>query len=250
MAKELPYFRFYPSEWLEGDITLENEKTQGFFIKLCAWYWKKDCKIDLKFINKRLINGKALLKQCLNTLIESEVIKVNEDKTVSIYFLDEQFDILSENRQKKVDSGRKGGQASVKQRSSYKYKDKYKDNNKINIDNKQTLNSATEIFQFLNEIKEEKMQGMIELSQFSGDLKELKQKFSVEFIGRYGLNKTKEEVLSTFQSWMNRDKSIKKPMTDHEKVQEESRKSKIYPGKIEDKIYGGMENLGNIITKK
>ena len=50
MAKELPYFRFYPSEWLEGDITLENEKTQGFFMLLCAWYWKKDCLIDLEFI--------------------------------------------------------------------------------------------------------------------------------------------------------------------------------------------------------
>jgi len=27
MSKELPYFKFYPSEWLEGNITLENEKT-------------------------------------------------------------------------------------------------------------------------------------------------------------------------------------------------------------------------------
>jgi hypothetical protein len=126
-----------------------------------------------------------------------------------------------------------------------KDKDKIKDKDKDKV--KETLNSSTEIFKFLNEIEEEKMQGMIELSQFSGDLLELKQKFSVEFIGRYGLNKTKEEVLSTFQSWMNRDKSIRKPETDHEQVKKESAKAKIYPGKLEDKVYGGMDNIGNII---
>lgn len=250
MAKELPYFRFYPSEWLEGDITLENEKTQGFFIQLCAWYWKKDCKIDLKFINKRLIKGKAMLKHCLNALIESKIIKVDENQDVSILFLDEQLILLGKDRQKKVDSGRKGGQASVKPRSSYKDKDKYKENNNINIDNKEILNSSTDIFNFLNEIQEEKIQGMIELSQFKGNLIELKQKFSVEFIGRYGLNKTKEEVLSTFQSWMNRDKNIIKPLTNHEKVKQESNKSKIYPGVIKDTIYGGMENLASVLKKK
>ena len=95
MSKELPYFRFYPSEWLEGDITLENEKTQGFFITLLAWYWKKDCIIDLEFINKRLVNGKATLKQCLNNLIESNIIKVCENEFISISFLNEQYDLLS-----------------------------------------------------------------------------------------------------------------------------------------------------------
>lgn len=123
MAKELPYFRFYPSEWLEGNITLENEKTQGFFVKLLCWYWKKDCEIDLKFINKRLVNGKATLKQCLNNLIDSKIIKVDENQRVIITFLDEQLDVLTEKRNKLVEAGRLGGKASVKQRSSYNNKD-------------------------------------------------------------------------------------------------------------------------------
>jgi hypothetical protein len=250
MAKELPYFRFYPSEWLEGNITLENEKVQGFFIQLCAWYWKKDCEIDLKFINKRLIKGKVMLKQCLNVLIDSDIIKVNDNKTVSVLFLDEQFEILSEKRQKKIDAGRKGGKASVKQRSSYKDNNKDNYNNNISIDNDQTLNSSTDIFKFLNELDEEKVQGMIELAQFKGDLTELKQKFSVEFIGRYGLNKTKEEVLSTFQSWMNRDKNLRKPDSLHDEVKKESQKTKIYPGKIQTKVYGGGEDIKEIIKKK
>ena len=136
MSKELPYFRFYPSEWLEGDITLEKEETQGFFITLLAWYWKKDCLVNLDFINKRLIKGKAKLKQCLNNLIESKIIKVDKDSNVDVYFLNEQYDALSELRQKRVDAGRKGGsskaQAMLKQSSSYKDKDKDKDK-EINI---------------------------------------------------------------------------------------------------------------------
>ena len=47
MAKELPYFRFYASEWLEGDITLEDMATQGLFTNICAWYWHKECRLSL-----------------------------------------------------------------------------------------------------------------------------------------------------------------------------------------------------------
>ncbi len=127
MAKELPYFRFYPSEWLEGDITLENEKTQGFFTLLCAWYWKKDCDVDLKFINKRLIKGKATLKQCLETLIDSEIVKISNGEEITIKFLDEQFYLLGQNRDKRVEAGRKGGKALLKHNPSYKDKDNNKD---------------------------------------------------------------------------------------------------------------------------
>jgi hypothetical protein len=131
-----------------------------------------------------------------------------------------------------------------------KDKDKYKDKELDKDIEMITLNSATEIFNFLNDLSEDKVQGMIDLAQFNGDLEELKKKFSVEYIGRYGLNKTKNEILSTFQSWMNRDKSMRKPETDHDQVKRESKKAKIYPGKLEDKVYGGLDNLGNIIKKE
>ena len=131
MSKELPYFRFYPSEWLEGDITLENEKTQGLFMQICSWYWKKDCSITLDFINKRLIKNKATLKQCLNSLIDSDVIKIIDNEFISINFLNNQYDILSIERKKKVDAGRKGGKATLKQKPSYK--DNNKENNNISI---------------------------------------------------------------------------------------------------------------------
>lgn len=135
MSKELPYFKFNPSEWFEGDITLKNERVQGVFILICAWYWKKDCMIDIDFIKKRVINGKASLKQCLQELLDSDIIKLNGDQTVTISFLDEQYNELSEKRQKLVDAGRIGGKASLKHRRSNrdKDKDKERDKDKINI---------------------------------------------------------------------------------------------------------------------
>ena len=47
MAKELPYFKFFVSEWNDGDITLEDLETQGLFINLCSYYWSNGCKITL-----------------------------------------------------------------------------------------------------------------------------------------------------------------------------------------------------------
>jgi len=131
MSKELPFFKFYPSEWFEGDITLQNEKTQGLFILICAWYWKKDCVVDLKFINKRLIDSKASLKQCLNNLIDAEIIKIDEDQRIIINFLDKQYDELSEKRRKIVEAGRKGGKASLKHRRSIKERDREIDKEEI-----------------------------------------------------------------------------------------------------------------------
>ncbi len=127
MSEQLPYFRFYASGYLDGDITLENEKTQGLFIQICAWYWKKDCHINLEFINKRLIKGIASLEKCLQSLIESDILKVDDNQLVRINFLNEQYDLLSGERLKKVKSGRLGGlqkssnaKATPEQTPSYK----------------------------------------------------------------------------------------------------------------------------------
>ena len=47
MAKSLPYFKFFCSEWSDGDITLEDYQTQGLFINICAYYWSNECIVEL-----------------------------------------------------------------------------------------------------------------------------------------------------------------------------------------------------------
>ena len=217
MSKELPYFRFYPSEWLEGDITLENERTQGFFITLLSWYWKKDCIIDLEFINKRLVNGKATLKQCLNNLIESNIIKVDDNQAVTINFLDNQYDLLSEKRQKLVEAGRAGGKASLKHRLSYKDKDNNKDKYKDILNKVLSVNSIIlpdgfeELILEWLKYKSEKGQSYKEtglktliktfLKDTNSDLKTGQEMLNFSMTSNYaGLFKTKEPIKKEYHA--------------------------------------------------
>jgi hypothetical protein len=65
MAKELPYFKFYPGEWLTGDITLLDESAQGAFILLCCHYWLKKGEVTLANAKQRLSGCLAQLERML-----------------------------------------------------------------------------------------------------------------------------------------------------------------------------------------
>lgn len=100
MAKDLPYFKFFCSEWNDGDITLEDFTTQGVFINVCSYYWSNECNVSIEKLNKRF---KHNTKE-IDTLFESELIH-NDDDFVSIHFLDEQQD---ERKQKSLQNSRAG----------------------------------------------------------------------------------------------------------------------------------------------
>ena len=132
--KELPYFRFTPSEWQNGKISLEDYELQGFFIQVCCYYWISDCSITLAMLSKRYRYDKALIEQCIDLgIFEHE----KETDFIIISFLNEQFDSLSEARKRRQFAGSQGGtkksanysnaKAKLKQSSSYKDKDKDKD---------------------------------------------------------------------------------------------------------------------------
>lgn len=134
MAKELPYFRFTVAEWMNDDIGLESYHLQGVFISVCSFYWFRDCSVTQATLKKRFSDA----QEELNHLLDLGIIKERENDFICIKFLDEQYDKLSKERKNKVDSGRKGGlksskqrlsngQATLKQRSSYKDKDKDKE---------------------------------------------------------------------------------------------------------------------------
>lgn len=85
MAKELPYFKFFVSEWNDGDITLESFHIQGLFINVCSYYWSKECDLDLETLNKKFRHNVKDIQE----LIETDLVKITNDK-ISIDFLDEQ----------------------------------------------------------------------------------------------------------------------------------------------------------------
>ena len=100
MAKLLPYFKFFSSEWNDGDITLEDYKTQGVFINICSYYWSKECNVQFKHIFKRFKD----VKKEVDILVSNEIIyDCNGD--LCIKFLDEQLE--ERNKQRKEANQRK-----------------------------------------------------------------------------------------------------------------------------------------------
>ena len=107
MAKDLPYFKFFCSEWNDGDITLEDYNVQGVFINVCSYYWSKECNLESKMLYKRFKN----VKEDINTLITEGHIK-DVDGFIEINFLNEQ----GSERMKQSKIKRKGGLASAEAR--------------------------------------------------------------------------------------------------------------------------------------
>jgi len=86
MAKDLPYFKFFCSEWNDGDITLEDYKTQGLFINICSYYWSNECDMTFTKLKKKFRGHEDLIKD----LLKAGLIKECVGDNVSISFLDEQ----------------------------------------------------------------------------------------------------------------------------------------------------------------
>jgi len=101
MSKELPYFKFFTSEWLNGDITLEDYELQGIFVNLCAYYWHKDGCVDIIQAEKKLRTNRV------NELLEIGLIK-EDDNNLTITFLDEQLSEFSIRKKRLSDAGKKG----------------------------------------------------------------------------------------------------------------------------------------------
>ena len=85
MAKDLPYFKFFVSEWNDGDITLEDFEVQGLFINICSYYWSKECDVKFDRLYKRFRGCESIIQ----TLLESSIIK-EDNESLIISFLDEQ----------------------------------------------------------------------------------------------------------------------------------------------------------------
>jgi len=105
MAKDLPYFKFFCSEWNDGDITLESYKIQGLFINVCSYYWSNECYLSLKKLKKRF---KHNLKE-IDGLLSANIIK-EDDGGIFINFLDEQLQARKGTSEKNSLAGKKSAE--------------------------------------------------------------------------------------------------------------------------------------------
>ena len=107
--KELPYLKFYTGEYLTGDITICDLKTQGLFINICCYYWNRQGHYPLANAKQRF----SKYEKELNELLESNILKVEGDNIV-IEFLDEQLNERESLSQVRAKAGHKGGLAKAK----------------------------------------------------------------------------------------------------------------------------------------
>lgn len=104
MAKDSPYFKFYVSEYNDGDIQLCSMEAQGLFMNLCSIYWSKEGDLFLSKA-KRLFKVRAKVWE---QLIHERVIKVDNDR-IKINFLDEQLNERIVTSKTNSLNGSKGG---------------------------------------------------------------------------------------------------------------------------------------------
>ena len=76
VMKELPYFKFYPGEWIKGDVTDCSMAAQGLFINICVLYWMKGCNLTLTRVQRKFNTCSIELKELLN----EEIIVCDGDK--------------------------------------------------------------------------------------------------------------------------------------------------------------------------
>jgi hypothetical protein len=87
MAKELPYFKFEPNQWENGNIQMFSREDKGLFIDLCSMYWSRLGDVPLKLAIQKLCAGNA---NAFYSLIKEGIFTIEKD-FVCIDFLNEQL---------------------------------------------------------------------------------------------------------------------------------------------------------------
>lgn len=105
MAKDLPYYKFEPGEYLTGNIQCCSLGAQGLFVNVQSIYWQRGCDLTKKQMYKMLKNDAFL-----DELIAEGIIKIKADK-VEIDYLLKQYNVRCAISEVNTKNGAKGAQA-------------------------------------------------------------------------------------------------------------------------------------------
>lgn len=209
MAKNFPYFKFFPTEWLTGNIAYEDLEIQGLFINICSIYWQRDGNLSLEDIKRRYKK-----ENLIDSLVTGGFIKV-ENELISIDFLNEQLEAANHISRQNSENGKKS--AALK---ALKLKE-----------------NSTSVETPLNEISTNKNKNKKESKEEVNNIEDRKLKFAdtlKPFLQKYGRDmvsdfykywtepnksgtKFKQEMLKTWdvsrrlETWSRNDFNKKKP---------------------------------------
>lgn len=112
MAKELPYFKFEPNQWENGNIQMCSREDKGLFIDLCSMYWSRLGDLPLKLAIQKLCGGNAT---AFNSLCDDKIIAV-EKGFIRIDFLEEQLSEFENTSQQNSKNAKDGWEKRRKQK--------------------------------------------------------------------------------------------------------------------------------------
>lgn len=104
MAKELPYFKFEPNQWENGNIQICSREDKGLFLDLCSMYWSRLGNLPLKLAIQKLCAGNAT---AFDSLMREEIFEVIEG-LICIKFLNEQLQEFNDTSEQNSKNAREG----------------------------------------------------------------------------------------------------------------------------------------------
>lgn len=238
MAKGFPYFKFFPTEWMTGDIVYESFEVQGLFINICALYWQRDGKVSLDDIKKRFKSNS--LKELTDRFFSVS------DGFISISFLDEQLKEAGHISSTNSQNGKLGGRPKKNIEEIAKV-----DLKETDIDFK-SENKPT-AFDSLSETKAKKSKEELELeleeekelkkSKIIEEYRCRKLKFSATlepFLDKYG-----REMLNDFYKyWTEPNKSGTKFRKEGEKFWDLEKRLNTWAGREKNNFNGKIVPIG------
>jgi len=192
MAKELPYFRFEPSEWDNGNIQMCSRESKGLFIDLCSLYWSRLGELPYALALQKLCNG---IEVALQELKKHDIFGVIDGQIV-IDFLDEQ---LSER-----------GQVSEKRRNAAQKR--WNDASALQVQSKSNANRKEENRKKKKK-KEEKIITASKLATIETREIEFRDKL-IPYIDTYG----KEMLRAFYDYWTEKNEGGKKMKFEMQRV--------------------------------
>lgn len=114
MASELPFFKFEPNQWDNGNIQICSREDKGLFMDLCSMYWSRLGDLPIKLAVQKLCAGNA---SAFDSLIEENIFAVI-DGYVCIGFLNEQLDGFKNTSRQNSQNAKDGWEKRRKNKTS------------------------------------------------------------------------------------------------------------------------------------
>lgn len=226
MAKELPYFKFEPNQWENGNIQMLSREDKGLFIDLCCMYWSRLGDVPLKLAIQKICGGNAT---ALDSLCDEKIIEVINGN-IFIKFLSEQLSEFNDISNQNAKNAKEGWEKRRKDKS-------LSGGNATALTSHSDGNAIREEKRRENEKKEDKINNIEERKlKFASTLNEYLPIYGRELLNQFyaywtepnkSKSKFRQELEKTWdlkrrlETWAKNEKNFTRPANDKKNIVEQ-----------------------------